>query len=316
MAPRGEKVLRLTRTVLALGTVVCVLLTLLRFVDNDRVVLLGLVAVAPALAALGLLLFALTFGARVFLPTAALVLVAAALAMPGRVLPRTGCESTYESGAGAVVLSHNAMVGNDAADAVAAQVLAVGPDLVVLQEATEDFVLTLETELAELYPHRESLGLQSLFSRWPLSDVTSTGTATGGALIATMAGPNGSLRVANFHASAPSNADRRANQREEYASMRNWRKAESVDLVIGDFNASAAQRLYRGVVGDGFVDAHRRAGCGFGLTWGWEGTFAMLSLDHALVAEEYSVTRFDILDRAGSDHKALVVELGFPAAAN
>ena len=124
----------------------------------------------------------------------------------------------------------------------------------------------------------------------------------------------GSLRVANVHLSAPVNLERRSNQRDEFAEMAKWRIDESVDVLMGDFNASRAQALYRRVVGDGYTDGHRVAGCGTGLTWSRRADKgpALLSLDHALIHDRLRVESFEVLDFAGSDHKAIAVRVHGP----
>lgn len=298
------------RLLLLVGTTLAVLLSFIRFVDVDQLALLGVVPIAPFIAAFGFVLLAATFGVRACGVGLVLVSVAGILAMPGTFLPRTGCDVTADRDTSSlVVFSHNALVGNQMVDEVAKQVLSVDPDLVLLQESPSPFVTALQADLDGRYPHRETLGLQTFLSRWPLTNVTATGTNTGGAVIATMRSPEGVLRVANFHASAPVRPDRRANQRQEYAAMQEWRASEQVDIVMGDFNAGGAQPLFRQAVSGEFVDAHRSAGCGFGLSWKRSGTFALLSLDHALVNERNVVESFEVLDYAGSDHKAIAVRI-------
>ncbi len=313
MAERGDRsssVLETARVLLALGTTLAIGLMLLRFVDVDQVLLLGLVPIAPFIVALGVVTLAATYGLRAFGAAVAAVVLLGALAMPGTLLPRSGCDVVAgRSASSLVIFSHNVLVGNQEVTAVADQLLAMDPDVVLLQEAPDGFVAALETVLDGRFPYRESTGFQSILSRWPLTDVKITGTATGGALIATTTAPDQQLRIANFHASAPLRAERRANQRVEYGDMREWRVSESVDVVMGDFNAAGSQPLYRQLVGDGFVDAHRSAGCGFGLTWKRLQAVALLSLDHALVHEDYTVESFEIFDYAGSDHKAIAIRI-------
>ncbi len=303
--------MQLFRRLVMVATAAAVLLSLLRFVDLDHLLLLGVVPLSPVLVAVGLLILAATYGLRTLVGVTGGLVLAVGLALPGTVLPRTGCTVvTNPASPGFVVFSHNALVGNQAVQEFAAQLVASNPDVVLLQEAPEAFVEALVAELEDgKYPHIETHGLQSILSRWALTDVATTGTRTGGALIATMNAPNSSVRIANFHASAPLSGERRTNQRIEFEAMSKWREAESVDLVMGDFNAGAAQPLYRNAVGDGYVDAHRSAGCGTGLTWRQVDTPALLSLDHALVHESYDVESFEVLDYAGSDHKAIAVRI-------
>lgn len=283
----------------------------LRYLDVDATILLALIAVAPALLALTVAATAALTSWRA-LGIAVLVLTVLAGAwLPGPILPRTQC-SLGGSGAerGVVVASHNIFVFNNDLNAVTAQVDEINPDVLLLQETTAEQLAVLSAELPAL-AHVESQGLQHILSRWPLGDVFASGTSTGGALVATVDSPLGELRVANVHPSAPLSGERRDNQRIEFEDLRQWRVSERVDVVMGDFNASAAQPLYRNVVSDGFVDAHRASGCGTGLTWSPRsgGGPAVLSLDHALVHERVGIESFVVFDYAGSDHRAIAVEL-------
>ena len=298
-----------------LGVVGAVVLVLLRFLDFDNIPLLGVVAIAPLLLAIGILATGALAGLRPFLAAAVVVGVFGALWLPGTVLPRSGCDVSGDRRDDAVVLmSHNLLVGNPNLDSVFAQIQEVDPDVLFLQETTGQMFNELYADLADHYPYVSALGLQHIVSRWPLTDRFESGTRTGGALIATIAAPSGDLRVANVHPSAPLTAERRVNQREEYAQLAEWRVDESVDLLMGDFNASGSHVLYRGVVSDGYVDAHRKVGCGTGLTWSRQlgSGPALLSLDHALVHESFRAERFEVLDYAGSDHKAIAVRVGIP----
>lgn len=313
--PGGLRRLRIaTRNLAVLATAVFASLTAARFVDFDNLLLLGLVAVVPLLLAMSVLAVGFLSGRRFAVVSLALVVLVSVLALPGTVVPRVGCTVGASPGNEAViVMSHNVFLSNSDPAALLAQIERVNPDVLLLQESSGQLFDELYVDLSRRYEHVLSSGLQFVVSRWELSDRFEAGTSSGGALVASVDTPRGLIRIANVHPSAPTTLDRRANQRLEYQQMRQWRESESVDVVMGDFNAGASHAIYRSVVSDGYVDAHREAGCGTGLTWSpnVERIPAALSLDHALVNQRLSVEAFQVLDFAGSDHKAIAVEVSF-----
>lgn len=285
---------------------------LLRFADFDNIVLIALVAISPVALAVSVVTAGALTSLRWGVGGLVVVVVAALLALPGTVVPRTGCEvRASDQDNSVVVMSHNILAGNAQVDSLLAQVDRVDPDILLLQETTDAQFAALGVDLESEYPNRESLGLQHIVSRWPLSERFESGTSTGGALVATVESPIGAIRIANVHPSAPLSDERRTNQRQEYTDLTRWRVEQSVDLIMGDFNASGAHAIYRDIVSDSYEDAHRVAGCGSGLTWSRTlGTGpAILSLDHALVHDRLQAESFVVLDYAGSDHKAVAVEV-------
>ena len=273
--------------------------------------MLGIVPIAPVFLAAGVLVTAALIGGRAGAGATVIVGLLAALLLPGTVVPRTGCDVTARGlGDSIVVMSHNALVGNRETSTLVNQFEHVNPDVLLLQETTGELFDEIYPALSQRYPHVISLGLQHIVSRWELSEPFEYGTSTGGVLAASVDSPLGSIRIANVHPSAPVSMERRSNQREEYAQMQTWRVEESVDVLMGDFNAGLAHAIYRDIVSDGYLDAHRSSGCGTGLTWSpGTGLPAVLSLDHALVQERLVAESFEVLDSAGSDHKAIAVRL-------
>lgn len=302
------------RNLAVLASAAFAVLTAARFVDFDNLWLLGLVAVVPLLLAMSILAVGVLSGRRFAVVSLALVVLVAVLALPGTIVPRFGCTVRALPQSGSVtVMSHNVLFSNSDPAALLAQIERVNPDVLLLQETSWERFSALYPELSDRYGFVTSSGVQYIVSRWELSDQFEAGTSTGGAVVASVDTPLGLIRIANVHPSAPTTLDRRAAQRMEYQQMQAWRESESVDVLMGDFNAGASHAIYRSLLSDGYVDAHREAGCGTGLTWSpnVERIPAALSLDHALVNQRLSVETFEVLDFAGSDHKAIAVELSF-----
>jgi hypothetical protein len=86
-------------------------------------------------------------------------------------------------------------------------------------------------------------------------------------------------------------------------------------VLAGDFNATLDHAALRAVLRRGWDDAAQRAGRG--LAWTWRPLrlpYPRLSLDHVLVDPRIAVASVDLVDVAGSDHRAVVVELVLPRA--
>jgi hypothetical protein len=84
-------------------------------------------------------------------------------------------------------------------------------------------------------------------------------------------------------------------------------------VLAGDFNATLDHAALRRVLGTGYADAAQRVGRG--LAWTWRPLllrFPRLSLDHVLIDPRIAVAAVDLVPVAGSDHRALVVDLVLP----
>jgi endonuclease/exonuclease/phosphatase family metal-dependent hydrolase len=90
---------------------------------------------------------------------------------------------------------------------------------------------------------------------------------------------------------------------------------EVLRVLAGDFNATLDHAALRAVLGRGWADAAQRAGRG--LSWTWRPLrlpWPRLVLDHVLVDPRISVAGVLLPHVAGSDHRALVVDLVLPRA--
>jgi hypothetical protein len=89
---------------------------------------------------------------------------------------------------------------------------------------------------------------------------------------------------------------------------------ELLRVLAGDFNATLDHAALRAVLRRGWADAAQRAGRG--LSWTWRPLrlpLPRLVLDHVLVDPRISVAGVLLAHVAGSDHRALVVDLVLPA---
>ncbi len=185
---------------------------------------------------------AATYGWRVGAMVIGLALTAAVLSLPGRVVPRTGCELERD---GVTIMSHNVHWQADNAVEVANQIIEVDPDVVLLQEGDEEFRQELLPLLDGTYPHialsrgTKTTSMATL-SRWPLVDVHDTwqaGRPMNPFLITTVETPDGPIRVANVHATTPVKAWLQERHENEYRFLMGPPFQTEVDVLMGDFKS-------------------------------------------------------------------------------
>ncbi len=284
---------------------------LLRYVAVDHPVLLLGAAIAPwgfvlsatAAAALQGRIHVLVVG---FL-SAALI----GFALPGTVLPSTGCavqpDSQYTT-----VYSHNVLFGAADPAEIAPQAASVGADVIVLQEANRAFTDRVHDAVAEGWS-LVHVGHLAVLSRFELSDAVQRppSTSVHALLAVEVETPHGSLPLLNVHTIPPHVPGARPTQRAQFVEIGQWGEATG-GLALGDFNATTAdRRLLAAVERGGYADSHEIAGCGVGATWSPAPSRvpAILRLDRAYVSRDWAIESYEVLGYAGSDHKAIAVQV-------
>lgn len=196
----------------------------------------------------------------------------------------------------------------DVADALAQ----VDADVIIFNEYTAEHqrALTAST-LSRAYPYRIDMSGRgatgiALWSKyrsvvnWPRPTHLDS-------IDATVAGPDGDVRVLAMHMTTP--LDNFTAWRDDLAlAARIGRQTAEPLLLIGDLNSSYWHPDFRHLLDAGFVDAHMAAGTGF--TSSWPTTMIMPSfvrLDHALTAGGLVSTDVDDFEIPGSDHRGFVV---------
>ncbi|HYH32768.1 MAG TPA: endonuclease/exonuclease/phosphatase family protein [Pseudonocardia sp.] len=277
----------------------------------------------PQLAASALVAAALLAPRRRTRPLAA-ALAGAGLAAGTPVVRRAARRPAAAPGADDVtVLSANVLHGRADTGALAALVAGERPDFVVLPEGGGDF-------RDKLMPLLDGLGYRS----W----VASGGAARDGDDVVLLAGEHaGEVRVRPatgmrlphleasggllgartlhaVHTTAPMSGRGTAWWHDELALIARWCAGPVAPLVVGDLNAtldhpaltaalgacrSAVEDTGRGLVGTFPAGAPR-----------WLG----IQIDHVLVPADAATTRFEVLDLAGSDHRAVLARVRLPAA--
>jgi len=249
-------------------------------------------------------------------------LAAAGLAAGAPVVRRATRQPGAAPGPGDVaVLTANVWHGSADAGALAALVADERPDFVVLPEAGADF-------RDKLMPLLAGLGYRA----W----VASGGGRRDGYDVVLLVGERaGDVRVRRgrgmrlphleatggilgartlyaVHPTAPMSRRGTAWWRDELALVGRWTAGPVAPLVAGDFNATYDHPALRAALG-----GCRSAADGTGR--GLVGTFPAgaprwlgIQIDHVLVPADAVTTRFEVLDLAGADHRAVLARVRLP----
>lgn len=221
------------------------------------------------------------------------------------------------------ILSANLWNGGADPEAFADLVVALAVDAVCVQELTP----SQADALARVMPHGElqpndhytgmgiALRKPAKLHRVPLEcrDVR----------VATLdpsdwTGLTSPLELANLHMAAPHTLRPRVGLAMRVKQMRQlvpWltrERAPAHRVMVGDFNATPAWPVYRGIAAhlrDAAVEVARRRGERPRKTWGpWSGSPRLLRIDHAML-EGVEAEDLQVVHVPGSDHSAVVVDV-------
>jgi endonuclease/exonuclease/phosphatase (EEP) superfamily protein YafD len=275
----------------------------------------------PHLAASALAGAALLATRRRTRPFAAGV-AAAALAAAVPVARRAARTPAVPPGPGDVtVLTANVWHGGADTGALAALVAEERPDFVVLPEAGADF-------RDKLMPLLAGLGYRAWVAsgggrRDGYDVVLLVGERTGDVRVRrghglrlphleATGGILGERTLYAVHPTAPMSRRSTAWWNDELALIGRWCSGPVAPLVAGDFNATLDHPALRAALG-----RCRSAADGTGR--GLLGTFPAgaprwlgIQIDHVLVPADAATTRFEVLDLAGSDHRAVLARVRLP----
>lgn len=205
-----------------------------------------------------------------------------------------------------------------------------GADIVGLQEIDAVQGRALETALADRFPYRLVHGAgipgKALLSRLPFAGGLVEFHPGRPDVVALIEHPDGPLRVIVAHPPPP-----RARYglpvseagREQIRLLLREAVIGGPTLLLGDFNVSARQAVYREIAGSGLIDAFRTAGTGTGWTlptrlarFAYRGQRAgnvrlpvLLRVDYVWHSPHLTATRAWVGSHAGSDHLPVLAEL-------
>lgn len=166
------------------------------------------------------------------------------------------------------------------------------------------------------YPYRESVeGAGSdgsvIISRFPLTEADGVrGTMGMPGAVADVRGHSVRLQLAHPMPPLPGQV---GVWRRELGELRDYAATGSKDgttILAGDFNASQDHAAFRRVLDTGLRDSARLAGSPRTPSWPARTAPALgAQIDHVLVSQDFSANQATFLDIAGSDHRALVVDI-------
>ncbi|MFD5357946.1 endonuclease/exonuclease/phosphatase family protein [Streptomyces tendae] len=227
------------------------------------------------------------------------------------------------------VLTSNVEFGQGT-DALIATVRREKPDLIFVQECDSTCDAALRRDLAADYPHRraaEGDGSKGsvILSAFPLRAAPAVpGTMGMPGAVADVRGHPVRLQLAH---PMPPLADRVGRWREELDALRDAAATAVTGdsdgdgdgrppvVLAGDFNASQDHAAFRRILDTGLRDAARLAGEDRTPSWPARTLPVFgVQIDHVLVSEDFAARDARFLDLAGTDHRALVVDLTLHAA--
>jgi endonuclease/exonuclease/phosphatase (EEP) superfamily protein YafD len=238
-------------------------------------------------------------------------------AVAGRGIPRPAGVAPA-GGTELKVLTANVLKGRADTGELATLVERERPDVVVLPEAGHDY-------RDKLMPLVEGLGYRSCVSTPPgARDVHSVTVLVSDRMgdarmrpvremrlahVEVTGGPLGGRVFRGIHATAP--LQRRLIPRwcDDMEVLGRWCRATPAPIVAGDFNATHDHSAFRAALGGTRSAA---AGTGKGLIGTYPAKFPRwfgIHIDHVLVPVGTTTRRLEVLDLAGTDHRAVLTEV-------
>lgn len=230
------------------------------------------------------------------------------------------------------VLSINLLYSRADPDAVAREVAATDPDVIVFQEFSDRDAARLAGVLDAAYPHRVSVPRddafgQAVYSRRPFlapPRLYPPGDGWTEPQIAVDVEVGGRpVRLMNIHLLSPVGPRYITEQRLQAARLSELVRSEidaGVDLVLaGDFNATPGSHHYRAMEQAGLRESHAAAGRGRGTTWCRAGRLAHLPgirLDHVFFSPGLVCLEARTGGDTGSDHRPVMARIARRPAAD
>jgi len=287
---------------------------------DSRSSLVGLNAVTPLLylPAWPVVLAAVVGHRRRLAVLAGTVVIAHVVLVLPELSAATAVPTAVRSAPSFRLFDGNVFAGNTDVTGYAEEIGRAAPDLVVLEEATPDFVAALDaTGVLRDLTHRLLISRSDPFgflvaSRWPLADddvLTVDGRPIAQRATVEIAGHE--LRLYAVHVVSPVGGNRAAWAREIEAVRAAVAVEHRSALVAGDFNATWGNRPFRRLLDIGLTDAAAARGSPLGMTW--PRSLPLLPpvtrIDHVLTTGGLTVTRIRTGAGPGSDHRPLVADV-------
>ena len=225
---------------------------------------------------------------------------------------------SYSAAAHLRLMQINVLGSNRNYSTLIGAVGAAHPDIVVLQELTDEWwsqlkVLKSDYPYSKAVPRPGGSGM-AIMSRFPLNQVDelSLDTSSHLSLLAKVDVEGTIVTLLSLHPPTPMRTTKFLNRNQQFARAASIMKATSgVRILVGDLNTTMWSPYFADLVREsGLRDARR----GFGLSPSWPmplPTFLQIPIDHCLVSDDVTVEGIRTGKRTGSDHRPLVVDLQF-----
>ena len=251
----------------------------------------------------------------------ALVAAVLAVALAAFVAPRAlGGPSGAEGrdGPRLTVLTANLYHDPRAAPGLVAMVRRERPDVVSLQEVSQEVAAALDAEgMRRLMPERlrelkRRGSATAVYARLPLErGRVPAGEPMTAARLRLRGGTP--VELLAVHPLAPQSKRRTDAWHTDLRALPPASPRGAVRILAGDFNATLDHAELRRVLATGYEDAADEVGHGLRATWPSNRRFPPpVTIDHVLADERCGVRDVRVIDLAGSDHRAVVAELVLP----
>lgn len=189
------------------------------------------------------------------------------------------------------------------------------PDVVFVEECELTCQATLEGGFRADYPYRQAVRAAGshgslILSRFPLRPTAGVpGTMGMPGAVADVRGHAVRLQLAHPMPPLPRQVGL---WRRELGRLRAFAAADTrtPTVLAGDFNATQDHAAFRRILDTGLTDAARLAGHDRAASWPARTASVIgAQIDHVLLSPDFTATDAHFLPVAGSDHRALVVDL-------
>lgn len=220
------------------------------------------------------------------------------------------------------VMTFNVNYANRDAVAIAELIRAEAPDVIAMQELSEELAVLLRAELAGDYPYilvENRRGLTGLISRYPLTEqpVPSALRHTQRAMVET---PSGPVSIWSVHLATALSQHGWERQKEMASAVAQEVGRETGPLIVlGDLNTTDQTENYR-LIADRLRDVHWSAGRGFGFTFPDMRRYVddspplgpVVRIDHIFASGHFALQETHVAPSAyGSDHRPVIATLRF-----
>ena len=225
-------------------------------------------------------------------------------------LPKaTAGDSTFEF----AVLNVNVNSTNGKHAEIIAAIAAARPDLVSIIELSTAFDAALEAAAGDLshrytLPARGNFGI-GIVSRYPISRAASLSLGETFAIDSTVELPSGQLRFLAVHLVPPMGETLARERNRQLERLADYAEAAPEPLLVcGDFNLTPYSPMFRRFADEANL-RDTRLGRGLGISWPTFMPLLGIPIDHCLIRGPIEAKSVSHLERIGSDHYPVQVEL-------